>query len=107
MNKQLQQLLKVLSSFLPRRLPIGMKEFESWVYDIIRLSKLPDNASTRRVAALFILQVPPQVGYMSIRRVSNMLIKAASNQVASDVIKQSQSLEGTSSGPKEVSSPSI
>ena len=79
-----------LTSFIPRRLPIGLTSFNRWVEDVVILSGLPNNASTRRVAAMFILSLPPTWGYASLRRISNQLIKAAANQVASEVLKEGQ-----------------
>src|ERR1700691_5872420 len=88
------RLLKILLSFLPRKLPTGMTSFNSWVKDIIVISGLPDNDSTRKVSAMFVLQVPPSIGYMSIRKVSNILVKAAANQVAVEVLKDLDAKSG-------------
>lgn len=71
-------------------MPTGMTAFNAWVNDIVALSGLPDNDSTRRVAAELILKVRPSVGYMPLRHVVNNLIKAASNQVAIQVIKDTE-----------------
>lgn len=74
-------------SFFPRRLPTGMKSFDAWVKDAIEISGLPDNPKIRSIAANFIFAIPPGVAYMSIRRISNILVKVAANQVASEVLK--------------------
>ena len=95
-------LLFFLRSFLPRKLPCGMTEFNCWLKDIIRLSGLPDNASTRRVAAGFITMLPPGLGYLSIRKISNALIKAAANQVAAEVIKLQDESKQLQEASKEV-----
>lgn len=87
---RLSNILFVLRSFLPRKLPTGMTQFNLWLADIIRLTGLPDNASTRRTAAGFIFMLPPGLGYLSIRKISNALIKAAANQVAQQVSKDTQ-----------------
>jgi hypothetical protein len=76
-----------LRSFLPRKLPIGMSTFNQWVADVVRLSGLPNNESVRRVSAEFILKLPPALAYLSLRKVSNQLIKAAANQVAVEVLR--------------------
>ncbi len=83
----MKKLLKISRSFLPRRLPTGLTEFNNWVKDVVELSELPNNDSTRRVAAQFIMQLPPALAYLSLRKVSNQLIKAAANQVAYQVAK--------------------
>ena len=83
----MKMLLLVVKSFFPRKLPTGMGEFNAWVQDIVLLSGLPDNMSTRRVAAMFLLQLPPALAYLSIRKISNQLIKAAANQVAVEVTR--------------------
>jgi hypothetical protein len=77
-----------LKSFLPRKLPIGMATYEAWLADIIELSGLPNNDSTRKVAAMFLLQAPPHVAYLPLRRVVALLIKTAANQVAANVVEQ-------------------
>jgi hypothetical protein len=84
--KKLRILIEVIKSFFPRRLPTGMPSFDAWVADIITVSGLPDNNSTRRTAAEFIFKVRPEIGYMPLRVVSNMLIKAAANQVAQEIL---------------------
>jgi hypothetical protein len=81
----LKRLVRYIKSFFPRQLPTGKASFDAWVSDIVSISGLPDNASTRRVAAMFILQLPPALAYLSIRKVANQLIKAAANQVAAQV----------------------
>lgn len=85
--KQLLKLFKVLKSFFPRRLPTGIGEFNEWVSDIILVSNLPDNDSTKHLAATFILHTPPTVAYLSIRSISTQLLKAAAYQVAMQVSK--------------------
>jgi hypothetical protein len=79
----------IVMSFWPRKLPIGMTTFEAWVTDLIRLSGLPDNATTRNAAASFILQMPPTVSHIPLRVLAKRLIKAAANQVAAAAIKAS------------------
>lgn len=83
----MRMLLLKLKSYLPRRLPTGKASFDAWIGDIVALSGLPNNASTQRVAAMFILQLPPALAYLSLRKVVNQLVKAASNQVAQAVLK--------------------
>lgn len=80
-------MLLLIKSFLPRKLPTGLTAFNAWIADIVAISGLPDNTSTRQTAAMFILHLPPALGYLSIRKISNQLIKAAANQVATEVLR--------------------
>lgn len=86
----LKRLLRSLLSFLPRKLPIGRADFDSWVEEIVYLSGLPDNDTTRFAAAQIIFQIRPSIGYMPLRYAVNQLIKAAANRVAKDVIAEQQ-----------------
>jgi len=86
----LKRMLRLLKSFFPRKLPIGMTSFNKWIDDIIFVSGLPDNKSTRQLAANFILHAPPTVTYMSIRKISGLLARAASYQVAAEIVKKEQ-----------------
>lgn len=92
-------MIRILNSFFPRKLPIGMTAFNVWVADVVALSGLPNNESTRRVAAMFILQLPPALAYLSIRKVSNQLIKAAANQVAAEVLRPPDVIQGIKAVP--------
>lgn len=80
-------LLKHLRSFIPRRLPTGMKSFNSWVDDMIAVSGLPNNETIRKAAATFLFRLPPTTGYIALRKMSNQLVKIANNQVAMEVLK--------------------
>jgi hypothetical protein len=87
-------LLNYIRSIIPRRLPTGMTAFNTWVAGIIAASGLPDNDSTRRLAAQFIFHVPNQVNYLSYRHIGNQLVKAAAYQVASQVEKDTRQGDG-------------
>ncbi len=82
----MKKLLLRLTSFFPRKLPTGMTSFNAWVSDIIVLSGLPDNDTVRNAAAGFIFQLPPTMARFPVRKIANMLIKAAANQVAQQVL---------------------
>lgn len=72
----------VASSYLPTPLPLGMAEFDVWAGEVISLTKLPDNASTRFALASCI---PHQSGerYRTPKaKFATLLQKAASNQIA-------------------------
>lgn len=64
-----------------------MGEFNAWISDIVLLSGLPDNASTRHLAATFILHTNPSTNYLSVWHISRQLCKAAAYQVAREVAK--------------------
>jgi hypothetical protein len=95
----LKRLLKRLTSFLPRPLPTGMTAFNQWVEDIIWLSSLPNNASTRKAAASFILQLRPTTGWISLHTTVRLLVKAAANQVALEVLRSSEPKAETTASP--------
>lgn len=79
--------MKLIKSYIPRPLPTGMAAFNEWVADVVELSGLPNNDSTRRLAAVFIMQTPPNVARISLRKLADLLIKAAAYQVANEVLK--------------------
>lgn len=87
--KLCQRLLLKLKSYLPRPLPVGVAQFDAWVSDIITLSGLSDNLSTRKASASLIIQLPSTTGWISLRTVTALLLKAASNQVALSVLRDS------------------
>lgn len=96
------RLLLKLKSYIPRKLPQGMAEFDQWVADIVALSGLPDNGSTRRVAAMFILHTPTHVSRLKLNFVVSMLQKAAANQVAAQVVKDYEETAKLSAATSEV-----
>ena len=83
----LRRLRNWLESFLPRRLPTGMTAFNGLVSDIVKLSGVPENASTRKFVAGVILRTDPNHWFIYIRPLAAQLVKAASNQVADSVLK--------------------
>lgn len=64
-------------------LPVGLNEFHAWADDVISLTPLPNNESIKFAVATIILELTPDDGYISKRKVATRLIKAAANQVAS------------------------
>lgn len=87
LTNPLAKLIKWAMSFFPSRLPIGKKEFEGWVTDVAWLSGLPYNDRLRAVTSQFIFSLPPTMASFKKRTLANQLRKAASNQVASEVLK--------------------
>lgn len=98
-------LLRTLLSFIPRRLPTGMTSFNKWVSDVVFISDLPDNASTRHLAATFIMHTPPKVVFLSIRHIASQLSKAAAYQVAQEVIKDSKKEDSMNGQPEPKEAP--
>jgi hypothetical protein len=83
----LKKLLKLLNSFIPRRLPTGLTAFDRWVDAVLEYSGIDNTPKNRQVCAGFILQLPPTLGFISIHKASSMLIKAAANQVSAEVLR--------------------
>lgn len=68
---------------IPSRLPVGMKEFDTWAGEVLFLAQLPDNATTRGAlaASTFHSNGKGFGGYQSKWKVAMGMIKGASNQV--------------------------
>lgn len=79
-------MIKFIENRVPRHLPTGMTEFNVWVSRIIEISGLPNNETTRRTAAQFIFSIPHTVHYLSYKHIAKQLIRAASYQVAKEVL---------------------
>ena len=76
----------VIKSYVPSRLPQGMKEFDGWVNDVSLLSELPINDKLKKVIGTLILQMPPSTNYCSKNFVVSLVQKAAANQVSVEVL---------------------
>ena len=76
----------VIKSYVPSRLPQGMKEFDVWVNDVSLLSELPINDKLKKVIGTLILQMPPSTNYCSKNFVVSLVQKAAANQVSVEVL---------------------
>ena len=76
----------VIKSYVPSRLPQGMKEFDAWVNDVSLLSELPINDKLKKVIGTLILQMPPSTNYCSKNFVVSLVQKAAANQVSVEVL---------------------
>lgn len=84
----LRRFLLKLRSYLPRRLPTGRAEFMAMAEDIVALSGLPMNTSTLNLAAAMVMTLPPTQAYVRLNIISNRMVKAAANQVASAILKE-------------------
>lgn len=73
-------------SYLPRRLPQGLTEFNSFAEEVIGLAGLPDNDSTRFAVAVQIMHLGQTDSHKPRRYFVKTLAKGAASQVASQVI---------------------
>lgn len=80
-------LTKKWRSYLPERLPQGMKEFDRWVEDISVLCDLPINDKLKKVIGTLILQLPPSTSYCPKNYIARLVQKAAANQVSVEVLQ--------------------
>lgn len=81
-------LIKKWKSYLPEKLPQGMKEFDLWVDDISVLSGLPINDKLKKVIGTLILQLPPSTSYCPKNYIARLVQKAAANQVSVEVLQR-------------------
>ncbi len=92
--RRLLKLFKVLSSYFPTPLPVGLPQFETWADDIIELSgKFADLNSMKFALASQLIHSKHDKSSIPKVVFVRMLRKAAANQVASAVfqeIKQQQ-----------------
>jgi hypothetical protein len=85
---KLKQILKVILSYLPERLPVGRTAFDAWAGEIIELSDIEDNDSTRFAVAAMVTHQDAKEDRIPKRRFIRQLNKTAANQVALDVIRE-------------------
>ena len=76
----------VFKSYIPEKLPQGMKEFDRWVHDVSALSELPINDKLKKVIGTLILQMPPAMNYCTKNYIVALVQKAAANQVSVEVL---------------------
>lgn len=79
------KLLKQALSYLPTPLPTGMTEFKDWQDEILSLSKVPDNDSTRFASAVMILHLDATTDRKAKRYFIKALNKSAANEIANSV----------------------
>lgn len=86
--KPTASLTEKLLSYIPRSLPVGMQEFETWAESVLRLAgKYADEASMKFALATMILHADSKNGALSKHYFVNRLRKVAANQVASQVFQ--------------------
>lgn len=81
----MRKLLEQLLSFVPTPLPTGMTEFKEWQDSILRLSKVPDNDSTRFTIAVMVMHLSPNEDMKPKRYFVKSLNKSAANELANFV----------------------
>lgn len=86
----MKSLLNSLKTRLPKKLPTGMTELNEWLSLILSLAEIKDTPKNRMIVSNFIFSLPPNKAYVSPKVVSNMLIKAASNQVFAEVYREAE-----------------
>src|ERR1017187_1717610 len=74
-----------ITSYFPTALPTGMTEFVKWQDSILRMSKVPDNDSTRFASAVMILHLDSTTNRKAKRYFIKALDKSASNEIANAV----------------------
>ncbi len=84
----MKQYFDYLLSYLPRPLPVGMKEFNDWSDRIIKIAgQFADADSMKFALASQIIHLNPQIGFVSDQYFVKSLRKSAANQVASQVFQ--------------------
>lgn len=91
------KLLKLIKSYFPSNLPVGMTQFEQFANDIVMLAgPLADENSMKYVIASIILNLGPNTSKISKQYFVRSMRKAAANQIAGQVftnIKEAQKAE--------------
>ena len=85
MKKTLRRLLHLIPSKIPHK---GVTAMNDWVTDIITTHDLPDNDSHRQAIFNMILTLGPTVTYKPKYFFAASVMKAASNQIAYNLIME-------------------
>lgn len=82
------RLFKILSSYFPSKLPVGVAEFDKWANSIIYLSgHYADLDSMKFALATMIMHLGAQKASISKQYFVRSLRKTASNQVAAQIFQ--------------------
>ena len=88
----MKRLLKVIRSYFSSPLPMGRAEWNAWTQEIIDLSGMPDNDSSRFALSAMIMHLGPKNGMpqdkMPKRYFVKNLRKAAANEVAHAMLSE-------------------
>lgn len=105
-----KHILNLILSYLPRRLPVGMSEFEAWSGRIIALSgQFADSDSMKFALASNVMHLGAQKSSIPDQYFIRSMRKAAANQVAAQVfqdikIKQQEALKAAQAKPEDTTS---
>lgn len=84
----MKKLINYFLSYLPRRLPVGMSEFQNWSSRIISLSgQFADDDSMRFALASQVMHLGAQKSSVPDQYFIRSMRKAAANQVASQIFQ--------------------
>lgn len=84
----MKRIITLLLSYIPRALPVGMSEFETWANRIINQNgKFADELSMRFALASILIHADSRYGALPDKYFSDRLRKSAANQVASQVFQ--------------------
>lgn len=78
-------LLSLVESYFPTAIPVGMSEFVKWQEKILRMSKVPDNDSTRFASAVMVLHLNSTEDRKPMRYFVKALNKSAANECANQI----------------------
>lgn len=92
----LQSVLFFFSSFLPRRLPVGVTEFHNWANRIIKKAgQFADEESMKFVLATELIRLERRAKYISDRFFVNALHAAAAKQIGGAMFQEIKAKQQT------------
>lgn len=102
----MKKILKQVLALIPTKIPCsGVTEMSEWVNDIISTFDLPDNDSHRQAIFNMVLTLGPTITHKSKYFFAASVMKAASNQIAYNLIMEIRDNAGKPRpGEKEVAS---
>jgi hypothetical protein len=85
----MKRLLKILLSYFPTKLPVGLTQFEAWATDIMDITgRVADEESMRFVLASELLHSDAKKGSVPKNYFASRMRKLAANQVAGYVLQE-------------------
>lgn len=118
---KLKLVIMFLLGFIPKALPVGVKEFEKWSANIIKTYGLPDNDSMKFALAAKIMHMDAGSHRASPYYFCKVMKKAMSNQVCSHIMtelkikqqeaeakeKEAQLAQSSAAAPKTMAQPEV
>lgn len=84
----MKRIVLLLLSFIPRHLPVGMSEFETWAQRILsQTGKFADEDSMKFALASILIHADARHGSLPDKYFTDRLRKSAANQVSSQVFQ--------------------